>query len=125
MGVYVFRCRHAPYVKLGHHKVTASRPNVYYRVAGRGFHSCAHPRALDGKLSIDDLELLAWYPALTRRDEGALHRLHRSDASVGEFHPADAADAILRACDARAPRVPVSAADRAQALAWAKKNRMP
>ena len=42
MGVYFFACA-AGYVKVGHHRVTAARPNVYYRVARRGFQSCVHP----------------------------------------------------------------------------------
>lgn len=60
MGVYVFRSHHAPWIKVGHHAATLKRPNVYYRVARRGFYSCIHPAELAGKLSIDDVALLAW-----------------------------------------------------------------
>ena len=118
----VFRCVHAPWVKLGHHKISPARPNVYYRVAGRGFHSCVHPRELDGKLSVDDLELVAWYPSLTRRDEG---RLHRSFDRVGEFHPEAELPAILQACDRLGPRVAVPEDDRVRALAWASRKCNP
>lgn len=52
MGVYVFESTHAPWIKVGHHKITASRPNVYYRVARRGFYSCVHPKELEGRLTM-------------------------------------------------------------------------
>lgn len=120
MGVYVFRCVHGPYVKVGHHKVTASRPNVYYRVAGRGFYACVHPRVLDGRLGIDDLSLVAWYPSLTRRDEGRLHRA--CPTRVGEFHPLDELPKVLRAADALGPRAPVPNTERTKAIAWAGKR---
>ena len=122
MGVYVFRCRHAPWVKLGHHKVSSTRPNVYYRVAGRGFHACVHPHELDGKLGVHDLELVAWYPSLTRRHEGKLHRFF-SAHRIGEFHPEAECSALLQACDRLGPRVAVSDGDRAQALVWAARGR--
>ena len=118
MGVYIFRCLHAPFVKLGHHKISPARPNVYYRVAGRGFNSCIHPVELRGKLDMDDLELVAWYPSLTRRHEGMLHRSY-STRRIGEFHPEAELDALLCACDRLGPRVDVSSNARTKALEWA------
>ena len=35
-------------------------------------------------MSFDDLELLAWYPSLTTRDEKKVHRV--CSTSYGEFH---------------------------------------
>ena len=120
MGVYVFKSIRAPWFKLGHHKISATRPNVYYRVAGRGFFSCVAPSALGRALTVDDFELVAWYPTLTRRDEGALHRNRRE--SVGEFHPIDELNATLVECDARGERAHVSLDDRNAALEWAKRS---
>ena len=118
MGVYVFKSTRASWFKLGHHKISASRPNVYYRIAGRGFFSCVAPKALGNALTINDFELIAWYPTLTRRDEGALHR-NRCE-SVGEFHPLEELEATLIECDARGAREDVSSDDRDAAIEWAK-----
>lgn len=121
MGVYVMKCLHGPYVKVGHHRVTRARPNVYYRVAGRGFHACVHPACLDGKLGMRDLELLAWYPTLTMSDEKAVHRAGKA-TRVGEFHPAEALPTILADLDARGARESVDEAAKQQAVAWAGKR---
>lgn len=118
MGVYIFRSRHAPWIKVGHHRVTPSRPNVYYRVAGRGFYSCVHPRELRGRLALRDLELVAWYPALGRRDERQLHRAAPQGA-VGEFHRLHDLEALLRRADALGARATVGEEERAAAIAWA------
>ena len=99
MGVYVFRCIHAPYTKVGHHLATRARPNAYYRVATSGFQACLHPAELDGKVYMRDLQLVAWYPRMTRADETALHRQLRTRRSVGEFHACAAEDAVA-ACEA-------------------------
>lgn len=117
MGVYVFRCIHGPWIKVGHHLATPRRPNAYYRVAGRGFYSVVHPPELDGKLGVHDLELVAWFPALTRRDETRVHRAGGA-RRVGEFHPDDALPGILATLEAEAPRVAVTDAARCKALAW-------
>ena len=66
---------------------------MYFRVVRRGFYSCRHPPELAGRLSFDDLDLLAWYPSLNSRDEKQIHRA--CSASWGEFHPvADVATAM-------------------------------
>lgn len=116
MGVYVFRCLRAPYIKVGHHLVRPRRPNAYYRIAGRGFESVVHPIELDGKLWPDDLELVAWYPNLTRDDERDAHRL--CTTRVGEFHESWEMDAVLALCDARGARCEVDEAARKRAMAW-------
>jgi len=85
MGVYAFRSKHAEYVKVGHH----AGGDAWERVAFRGFNSCVVPRELRGRTDATDLELVAWFPLLTRKDEGAVHRLVSSASSkVGEWHTA-------------------------------------
>jgi hypothetical protein len=119
MGVYVFRSAHAPWVKVGHHLARPRRPHAYYRVAGRGFESVVHPRELDGRLGVHDLVLEAWYPTLTRADEGRVHRACARADAVGEFHPLAELDAIRAACEALGGvHAPVSDAQRARAIAW-------
>ena len=119
MGVYVFRCLHGPWVKVGHHLVTPRRPNAYYRVAGRGFYSIVHPPALEGKLGVHDLELVAWFPELTRAHERAVHT-RGAAVRVGEFHPVDALPAILALLEGPlgGVRCAVSSPARRRALAW-------
>lgn len=115
MGVYVFGTA-GPWVKVGHHAVTPRRPNAYYRIAGRGFEGCKHPPSLDGRLRVQDLELLAWYPSLSLPFERALHSA--CSERVGEFHPASSLPHILSACDAEGERSTVSEAERKKAIAW-------
>ena len=117
MGVYVFRCLHGPYVKVGHHLATRRRPHAYYRVAGRGFESVVHPQGLDGRLRVQDLVLEGWYPALTRQDETRVHRLF-AEGHVGEFHRADDLPAILSTLDGMGSRAAVAETERARAIRW-------
>ena len=117
MGVYFFACA-AGYVKVGHHRGTAARPNVYYRVARRGFQSCIHPPCLDRRLTMEDVRLLAWFPTLGRRDEGALHRM---DADrVGEFHRVERLDALLEEARRRGAEASVTEREKDEARAWAR-----
>lgn len=120
MGVYIFRCLRAPYVKVGHHKVTSRRPNAYYRIAGRGLQSVVHPPELDGLLSTNDLSLVAWYPGLTRQDERCLHRA--CTTRVGEFHPASELETILARCDEMGERVLVTERERVRAMNWGRRR---
>lgn len=122
MGVYIFRSRHADWIKVGHHLVTPRRPNAYYRVAGRGFQTVVHPDELDGKLWLEDLELVAWYPNLTTHDELDAHHLTPKELRVGEFHPAESVDVILQLCDARDARVTITDAQKRQAIAWGRRQ---
>jgi hypothetical protein len=120
MGVYVFRSLHAPYVKVGHHLVSPRRPNAYYRVAGRGFHSVIHPDELDGKLWLEDLELMGWFPSLGRADETRVHRA--CTARVGEFHPADDLPLILQTCAALGGvDTVIPEAAKRRAVAWGRR----
>lgn len=121
MGVYVFRCLHGPYVKVGHHLVTRTRPNAYYRVAGRGFGECVHPEELDGLLYMSHLSLLAWYPTLTRHEEILIHRQFR-EGSVGEFHHIDDASEILHTLDSLGKKCTISEAGRMRAVRWGRRQ---
>lgn len=120
MGVYVFRSRHEEWVKVGHHKATRARPNAFYRIAGRGFQSVVHPPCLEGRLYVSDLELVAWYPNLERKDETFVHRSCDKERRVGEFHPSDQVPHILRVCEEElgGKRKEVSSQSRKKAIRW-------
>ena len=98
--------------------MTATRPNVYFRVARRGFGSCVHPPCLDSHLSMNDVSLVAWFPTLGRRDETALHRL---DAQrYGEFHRETELASLLEEARRRGgAEASVSQADMEVAREWA------
>lgn len=83
MGVYVFRSLRGAFIKVGHYR----GQNAWSRVAHRGFRSCICPQSIEGCVSIDDLELVAWFPALTTLDERRLHRhaKKRSWSVCGEW----------------------------------------
>lgn len=65
MGVYIYQSLHGPFIKVGHY----AGQNAYSRVAHRGFYSCICPNEIKEKVSIQDLELLAWFPNLTKKEE--------------------------------------------------------
>lgn len=117
MGVYVFRCLHAPFVKVGHHHATPKRPNAYYRVAGRGFESIIHPEELNGKTYTEDLELVGWYPQLTRVIEMSIHRRFTT-GKVGEFHRLEDLECILGTLNALGSPCFVSQKSREKAVRW-------
>ena len=86
MGVYVFASLVCPgWFKVGHHRITERRPNVWYRVARRGFKSCKCPPELVGQTDVEQLELLRFYPNLSSRDEKRLHRENKA-IRVGEWY---------------------------------------
>lgn len=119
MGVYVFEVKNTTWIKVGHHKITHNRPNVYFRVARRGFHSCVHPAKLSDKLDEEHLTLLRWYPTLTKREERLAHRSCR--VSHGEFHARSDLPHAIACLDAHGASEPVSPSQRTVALKWAKK----
>lgn len=89
MGIYIVKSKVANYYKIGHHKVTQRRPNVYFRWIRRGFYSCKHPEILNGKLSFEDIELLFWFPNLDIEIEQKIHahlKLSYASKSVGEWY---------------------------------------
>lgn len=93
MGVYVFRSKHAPFVKVGHYKGC----DAWGRVARRGFRSCVCPAQIRGRVGCDDLELLGWFPSLSPRHEKAAHRILRAagHGAAGEWFHASAAVVAL------------------------------
>lgn len=93
MGVYVFRSRHADFVKVGHY----IGDDAWNRVSRRGFYSCVSPREIECKRDACDLELIAWFPNLTTRHEGKIHRMFADNSSIGEWHAASKADDIVKA----------------------------
>lgn len=124
MGVYVFKCLHGPYVKVGHHLVAPRRPHAWYRVAGRGFYSCKHPESLDGKLGVEHLELMRWYPNLNRVHERAIHRA--CNERIGEFHPESTLASIIKMCEEQygAENCEITLKQKARAIAWGRRRAM-
>ena len=119
MGVYVFESIHLPWLKVGHHMVAPRRPNAYYRIAGRGFYSVIHPPELDGRLSMNDFRLVAWYPNLLRKDETSVHRLCDKQLRKGEFHPLHEMDLIRQTCEALGgEHIVVTEGERKKAQQW-------
>jgi hypothetical protein len=83
MGVYVFRSVHEPYVKIG--KYTKNNP--WSRVAHRGFYSCLHPKILQDRVGVHDVDLVFWFPSFGRREEKKLHESVKEHRVIGEwFH---------------------------------------
>lgn len=93
MGVYVFRSAHAPYIKVGHY----SGRNAYSRVAHRGFSSCVCPAEVRGRVSMDDLELVAWFPGQKRDTEARVKRQWKHVRVYGksEWLPAAVQDQVV------------------------------
>lgn len=65
MGVYIFRSIHAPYIKIGHYQ----GKNAFSRIAHRGFYSCSCPTEISKKVSMEDMDLIAWFPNQDRKTE--------------------------------------------------------
>ena len=93
MGVYVFRSFHAPYIKVGHY----SGKNAFSRIAHRGFSSCVCPREIQDKVSMNDMELIAWFPKQTRKIEQQIKKQWKQDRIYGksEWLPAKKLDEVL------------------------------
>jgi hypothetical protein len=70
MGVYIYKSKHIDAIKVGHY----SKNNAWSRIAHRGFYSCKCPDEIKHKVSVEDLNLLYWYPNLTPNDEKKLHK---------------------------------------------------
>ena len=84
------------WMKIGHYKGS----NAWSRVAHRGFRSCrpGHP-SMRGRVTVRDLALHAWFPALTTREEKSLHRRFKA-VRVGEWYPLDVGLAIVAELEA-------------------------
>lgn len=123
MGVYVFSSLFCPgWFKVGHHRVTKRRPNVWYRVARRGFNSCKCPPELTGNTHVEQIELVHFYPNLSSRDERRLHRENKT-VRVGEWYPVSELGRIVARLEAMGGvEVQVEEEDRQEALRWAGKT---
>ena len=123
MGVYIFLSLIQPkWFKVGHHRITPRRPNVWYRVARRGFKSVKGPPELKGFTDIEHLDLLRFYPNLTSRDEKKLHRLNKQ-VRIGEWYPSSDLPRILEVLEKNMGGIAkfVTLEEKNTALAWAGK----
>ena len=91
MGVYVYKSKHIDAIKVGHY----SKNNAWSRIAHRGFYSCRCPDEIKDKVSVEDLNLLCWYPKLTPKDEKKLHKDLVEYKLCGEWFKSNAIDKIL------------------------------
>jgi hypothetical protein len=82
MGIYIFKSKHGPLIKVGHVKAD----NPWKRVAGRGFFSCVCPPSLQGKVYMGDLELCKWYPNLSISEEKHFHSKMKWNNICGEWY---------------------------------------
>jgi hypothetical protein len=87
MGVYIIKSLHADWFKLGHHKISERRPNVFYRYINRGFYSCKCPEEIKNKVGFDDLQLIYWFINLDINDEHNIHsQLKQNFHNMGEWY---------------------------------------
>lgn len=91
MGVYIFRSIHINgWIKVGHQTITRTKPNVYFRLIGKNhdFNYVRHPVVLKGRIGINDVELVKWFPSLNLNTELEIHRILRKTffQNYGEFY---------------------------------------
>lgn len=87
MGIYIIKSLHSDWFKLGHHKITERRPNVYYRYINRGFYSCICPEEIKNKVSFHDLQLICWFINLDIIDEHSIHsKFKKIFDNIGEWY---------------------------------------
>uniref|UniRef100_A0A6C0AQY4 GIY-YIG domain-containing protein n=1 Tax=viral metagenome TaxID=1070528 RepID=A0A6C0AQY4_9ZZZZ len=91
MGVYVYKSKHIDAIKVGHY----SNNNAWSRIAHRGFYSCKRPDDIKDKVSVEDLDLLCWYPNLSPKDEKSLHKDLKEFRLCGEWFRSEAIDKLI------------------------------
>ena len=91
MGVYIYKSNHIDAIKIGHY----CKKNAWSRVAHRGFYSCICPAEIKEKVSVEDLELLCWFPSLTSKDEKNIHRELAKYRVCGEWFRFEAFEKAL------------------------------
>lgn len=111
MGVYCFKWKRGPWIKVGHYH----RDNPWSRIAHRGWKSVTCPDIALHYAPASDFELLYWSPALSRRDERAAHRMFPD--RFGEWIGADREADVVEALTALDPRNAAGDCDAAAALA--------
>jgi hypothetical protein len=96
MGIYIIKSIHSDWIKVGHHKVSQRKPNVYFRYINRGFYSCICPSEIKNKVGFHDVELLYWFPSLDISIEKKIHKkLKQSETKIGEWYSFKILDKIL------------------------------
>jgi hypothetical protein len=90
MGVYIYKSKHIDAIKVGHY----CKNNAWSRIAHRGFYSCRCPDEIREKVSVNDLDLLCWYPSLRPNDEKKIHRDLAEYKICGEWFSIKALDKI-------------------------------
>lgn len=77
MGVYIFKSIHDHWYKIGSFKTSEQKPNVYFRVVGlKGFDTCRKiPISIKGRVGVDDLVLVRWFPNLCMKDEKEIYKV--------------------------------------------------
>lgn len=93
MGVYVFRSLHAPYIKVGHYQGN----NAFSRIAHRGFYSCVCPKEIRHCVSMEDMELVAWFPKQNKKTEQQIKRQWKQYRVYGksEWFPSNIVNDIV------------------------------
>jgi hypothetical protein len=92
MGVYVYKSLHMDAIKIGHY----AKQNAWSRIARRGFYSCIRPNEIEQRVSVNDVELLYWFPHLTAKDEKKMHKMFSSYSLCGEWFSSTALDEISK-----------------------------
>ena len=90
MGVYVFRSRHFPAVKIGSH----AGKNAWGRLSGQGFKYLLKPVELENRVDVCDLELLFWFPEMDIMEEIALHNKFEKYRIISEWFTPEVVDLI-------------------------------
>lgn len=87
MGVYIIKHKFSDWFKIGHHKITKTKLNVYFRFINRGFYACRCPDEIKNKVSFEDLDLLYWFPNLDIVKEIRIHNyLKKIYEHYGEWY---------------------------------------
>jgi hypothetical protein len=96
MGIYIIKSVHSDWIKVGHHKITARRPNPYFRYINRGFYACKCPGEIKDRVSFEDLELIKFFPALDIKVEKEIHKkLRNMFGQYGEWYKSGYTENIL------------------------------
>ena len=81
------KSRKAKWIKIGHHKISDSRPNPYFRLVYGGFRTTICPKGIKYNSTIDGMEILNWYPNLSIDKEMKLHdELQKKFFHIGEWY---------------------------------------
>jgi hypothetical protein len=82
MGIYIFKHKDTNWIKVGYH---GSR-NPYRRLLYGGFNSVICPEEIRGHAYYTDMELLCWFPNLSKKVERGIHRKFKDVKTNGEWY---------------------------------------